>query len=413
MIGIIDSDKVNAIKWFSFLGPIGVYAYVVSFAFPVNWDFPMILLVLAGFIAPLFDQPETDRFNRHAISLSLSLFLFSMALSIIFSTNVSKSLRTSVPVLPALLIYFLIVEHFNKEDDIKQLYISFTLTALCISIGAIYHAYLNDFQFDTNNEAHALAGSFSYIIVSRNDLVFLSLMMPFSLISAYKKPLSLGGGLAILTILLSLATIVIFQSRGALLTFFMCSASTFLLLYPKKGKAILISGLFLLSALSIDAMLGFPLLHRYYDIITGSAPITNGRFELWRLAVTQFIQSPWIGNGPHTFIAKIPWQSNGPHVSGFTIVHWPHNLFLEVAFGHGSIGLLMLLIMLSLGLSSAWKLLRSTRTEVRHWAVGAFGSLIGFCFSALFELTFLRLWVTITFFMVLGIIVRLSKTTTQ
>ncbi len=373
----------------------------------------MIPLVLAGFIAPLFNQADNNHSNRHAISLSLSIFLSSMALSILFSTNVSKSLNASVSVLPALLIYFLIVEHFNDEEDIQRLYISFTLTALFISIGVIYHAYLNGFKIGSNSEAHALAGAFSYIIVSRNDLVFLALMIPFGVILAFQKPFSFWGGLAILTVLLSLTTIVIFQSRGALLTFFITFASTFLFLFPQRGKVVLISALFLLSAIGIDAILGFPLLHRYYDIVTGSAPLTNGRFELWRLAATQFAQSPWVGNGPHTFIAKIPWQSQGPHASGFSIIHWPHNLFLEVAYGHGSIGIITLMTSLFLGFSSAWKLLRSTRIEVRRWAVGAFASLTGFCFSALFELTFLRLWVTITFFMILGIIVRLSKTTIQ
>jgi O-antigen ligase len=377
------------------LGPIGVYTYVASFVFPIKWDFPMIILVISGMISAIAGSPNKTVGKPHKITLFLVLFLISMAISTAVSINWLKSFHHSVTFLPAMLIFFLIIEQFTSHRDIRLLYICFSITALGISIAAISIAAANGFNIGNASNVHSLAGSFSYIIVSRNDLTFLSLLVPFSFIIAYQKPFSILGFLAIISILLSLCTVVIFQSRGATLTFFITLSTIALFLEPRKSLWMII--IFLLLFLVTDALLGLPLLKRFYGIMIGSEEMTNGRSKLWWEVLRRFKDAPFLGHGPHTFGLYIRTP-------------WPHNLYLEVLFGHGLVGFVIFMGLLFYGVKTALRLCNEAITEKRHFVMGALAALVGFCISALFELSFLRLWVTITLFMTLGIIVRLSTT---
>ncbi len=353
----------------------------------------MIVLVLCGIISTLAGTQNSGFTKPHKITLFLMMFLGSMAISIAFSADWSRSMQLSVSFLPALLIFFLITEQFTSLRDIRLLFLCFSITALGISMAALWIAAANEFNLNSN--VHLLAGSFSYIIISRNDLIFLALVVPFSFILAYRKPLSLIGVTAILSMLLSLCTIVVFQSRGATLTFLISLSTIAFLIDPRK--ALWIALLSLLGLFLADAVFGFPLLQRFYGIFLGSEELTNGRSRLWWEALNRFKDAPLLGHGPHTFglFVKTPW---------------PHNLFVEVLFGHGVAGLLLFLGVLFYGWTAAWRLCRRSTAEIRSFTMGTLAVLCGFGFSALIELSFLRLWVTVTLLSTLGIIVRLSTT---
>lgn len=396
MLQTIDTEKVATSNWWaSMLGPLGVYIYVASFVFPVKWDLPMIVLVAAGMLSTLYGTKSKTFAKPHNISLALTIFLALMGVSILTSSNFSRSFGTSVTFLPALLIYFLITDQFASEDKLRLLYLCCSVTALGISIAGLCIAAANHFKVTGGGNVHVLAGSFSYIIVSRNDLIFLSLMAPFSSILAYRRPFSAMGVTAIFSMVLSLCAVVVFQSRGATLIFLITLSCVAFLLEPRK--ALWLSILFFLIFLVTDAFLGFALLDRFYGILIGSDDLTNGRTRLWGLVWNHFKEAPLLGHGPHTF-------------GLFNKTPWPHNLYLEVLFGHGLAGFSAIGALMFCAGKTAWNLLKAASVETRDFAVGVSACLVGFGISAFFELSFLRLWVTVTLFMILGIIVRLSAT---
>lgn len=390
-----DLKKIASPELMPLIGAIGVYTYVASFIFPVEWDFPMIVLGVTATLATLVSTPKKSAAGFHRTNLILLIFLVSLGGSAFFSENTSRSISVSVTFLPALLIYFLITEQFNSKREFFLLYVCFSITAIGVSIAALYFAAANNFNIGSHLNAHAMAGSFSYIIVSRNDLTFLSILVPFSYILAYQKPLSPVGMLAIISIVLSLFTITVFQSRGATLTFLMTFGAVAFLL--EHRKALWLSLIALALFLGIDGMLDFSLLKRFYGIASGVDEITGGRSTLWWIVLNHFKEAPILGHGPHTFAlySKIPW---------------PHNLYLEVLFNQGVIGFLSFTALLGYNLIKAWNLRLAAHKETRFFAMGALAALIGFSFSSIIELTFLRLWVTVTLFLILGIIVRLSAT---
>ena len=358
----------------------------------------MVLLVLTSIISNVYRTSPNRVVSSHRITYILLLFLVAMAGSILVSTHWSRSFHTSITFLPALLIYFLIIEQFTSNKEMELLYLCFSVTAFGISVAALYYAGTHYFEFNTPRGVHTLARAFSYIIVSRNDLTFLSIMAPFSFILACQKPLSFMGLFAMLSIIVSFCTVIVFQSRGATLTFLitLSCVSFFINLH----KILWISLLLLLLFVATDALFGFPLWHRFYGLFTGTEDITNGRFPLWMAAWRNFLRAPILGNGPHTFCF-------------FSKTPWPHNLYLEILFGHGLVGFSAFVSLLIYAGISTWNLRTKSNFKIRSFATAAFAALIGLCISSLIELSFLRLWVTVSLFMILGIIVRLSLTHQQ
>jgi O-antigen ligase len=121
-----------------------------------------------------------------------------------------------------------------------------------------------------------------------------------------------------------------------------------------------------------------------------------GRTTLWSTAWTLFLDAPVLGHGPHTFgvFHKIPWV---------------HNLYLEVLTEQGIIGLMALGVLLVYGFTVAWKLQRAASSDTVLFGAGAFAGLVGFCSAAVVELSFVREWVVIILFVLLGVIARLSS----
>ena len=87
-----------------------------------------------------------------------------------------------------------------------------------------------------------------------------------------------------------------------------------------------------------------------------------------------------------------------------------HNLYLEALAEQGIAGLLALLILLGYGLGYTWRAYRSGYEDIADLGGATFAALAGFCFAALFELTFLRQWVPLVLFTLLGVAARLSAT---
>jgi O-antigen ligase len=235
-----------------------------------------------------------------------------------------------------------------------------------------------------------VAHSGSPILITRNDLAFLSVITPFSLALVYRKPWSISGLTGILSIIFSIAAVVIFQSRGATLALLVAVISSVTHARSRLGLATPVA--IIVAALIMDGFLGFPLLGRFMDLL--SQP-SAGRSGHWATAWNMFLDAPLFGHGPQTFALFHPHP-------------WTHNLYLQVLAEQGIIGFAALVSMLFWGLWTAWKTRITICDDIRIFGAAAFGSLLGFCFSSVVELSFLRHWVVVVLFVLLGMITHLA-----
>jgi O-antigen ligase len=383
---------------------LGVCIYVASFAFPFNFkfDLPLMILALASIPVTVGCMRNKTFFNL-PLALPVILFLISFGMSSIVSEDTKRSLLLSMHFLPAVLLYFLVTKAFESTKNTSNLYLAASIAMLGLASG-LFYAFLSKIG---SGPFGWVLDTESPVMVVKNDVTFLAVMCPLCLALVYLRPRSISGMIGALSLFICVAVMGVFQSRVAVLTMIISISCFFIGIH--KSKAAFAYGLaVLIMILMVDFFMGFPLIERFIRHWDGS-----GRIPLWVSAWQMFLESPVVGHGPHTFGTYYSsYISNHIFPSWLFVdsrfVPWPHNLYLEVLAEEGIIGFVALVILLYKGLSASWNLRNAIATETRILGVGSFAALVGFCFASSFELTFLRQWVVITMFMLLGVIAQLS-----
>jgi O-antigen ligase len=383
------------------LAPIGACAYIAGFGVPSEWDVPLLALALFGLLAAFLDH-GIKRSARSPLAIPVLAYLAATGVSILTSEDIGRSVQLSAPLIPATLLFFLISEHFQGTQHTRLLYITFSAVALGLACTLLWTAWLTGWTL-----AHARVSDVaSPIFVEANDVTLLALVTLMSLALVCQQHRNAVGILAAVSIVLGVSVAAILQSRTAILTAVasLMFATALMRSHHRLTFSLACGTAVLVPVLLIDALLGWPLVDKLSSDWTGT-----GRISLWRAAWDMFLDAPLVGHGPHTFVLSYqPYLHNlGLPIPPRTIP-WAHNLYLETLAERGIVGFGALTFLLASGVSTAWKLRRAAASEVRLFGAAALASLVGFCFAAVFELSFLRLWVVIVLFVVLGIIAQLS-----
>jgi O-antigen ligase len=367
-------------------GPGVVCLYFLLSALPFQADFA--LLALAGATIPLAVLAPPHRpVQTSRLDIAIILWLGIQAVAVWFSADPKASFRLSAPLVPAILVYYLISTHVRWVGSLRLVYLAISALALALATVLLWTAW----RFPWTSTYRWAARLGSPMIVVPNDFTFVALVMPLSalfLAPRYGRAKRIVAGLSIT---ISLAAITLLRSRVSLLTAFVSLTSFAALKRPRLALVAVTS--LLLIFVATDAALGFALLGKFFHLANDEG--VTGRISLWSAAWVLFLESPWTGHGPHTFV--------------FESVRWVHNLYLEALAEQGIPGFLALLILLSYGLWSARDACRSGSEGAASLGGATFAALAGFCFAALFELTFLRQWVPLVLFTLLGVAARLRS----
>jgi len=237
---------------------IGACFYIASLGMPFQFKLDIPLLALALFsVLMVFSSSQRIRITKLPLILPVSVFIVTTGISILFSQDVGRSMKLSVSLLPTLLIFSLIVTHFNGIKDIRLIYIALSGTVLWLSFMLIWDISISG-KIDP---FLSVSGIGSPILVVKNDVTLLSLVAPISLSLLYHKPKRITQIIAGLSVLLSIIVIGFFQSRVAMLTMIASITCFFTLIRPKKGLISCIGTL--IAILLIDGIMGSPLIERF------------------------------------------------------------------------------------------------------------------------------------------------------
>jgi O-antigen ligase len=386
-------------------GPIGACTYLVGFAFPWSWDLPLMMLAVMSLLAILTGVRHRPS-AWPPLSVPVLGFVVATAVAIFGSADVTHSLHLSAALLPGLLLFFLIAEHFPDLRATWLLYLTCSALSLGLAAALLWGVWQAGGRPPSAQMVLAVG---SPILLVPNDAALLAVLAPLSLATLSQRPKSVGGLMAALALLLSAGAIVLLQSRTALLTMVAALVVAAVLLHGRRRLAVTLAcGLASLAlALLVDGAFGFPLMAKFVRHWDWGG---SGRLPLWRAAWAMFLDAPWCGHGPHTFVRlyrSYLHQLGLP--SSSLVIPWAHNLYLEVLAERGIIGFIALVVLLVHGLVAAWRLQAVATGEAHRLGVGALAGLIGLCGAAAVELTFLRQWVVIVLFMVLGVIAHLTS----
>jgi len=242
--------------WASAFGPIAACAYIAGFGIQFKWDAPLIALALFGGLATIFSFRNRPIASSPVI-LPVLVFMVVTGLSILASEDVGRSMRLSAPLLPAGLLFFIVAERFEGTYGIRILYLTFSALGLGLACVLLWVAWGNS-GLDPEGWVLNLG---SPLLVVKNDVTFLAVVAPLSFVILYREPRGVVGGLALLSILLSVCAVCIFQSRVATLTMLASIVFTAALV---RGRLALVCGLAILILLAvIDGLTNFSLATKF------------------------------------------------------------------------------------------------------------------------------------------------------
>lgn len=123
----------------------------------------------------------------------------------------------------------------------------------------------------------------------------------------------------------------------------------------------------------------------------------HSRDLLWAAAVDQFLQSPWLGQGPMHFAATV--NATGAH---------PHNVYLQLAAELGLPGALLLLGLLLAPVAQALRRIGTAEPLLAGAAAAALAALVDGAFSGNFVMPLSQLWIAAAWGLLAGALARMA-----
>lgn len=384
----------NAVYTFGF---ISVAIYIISLCVQYYSVVPLMLLGGSGLGLAVYGNQKTKCLLPLAVPMAA--FVGSIIVSILVSADMERSFLLTLSIIPAVLLYYLIPHCFDP-DKIWILFTSLSCAGLIISLTALWYVWGNR----ADNAQSLITRMANPNLIVPNDLIIIALTIPFSVamaMNATNIPVKL---FFVLIILLNMTTITLYQSRGGLIIAFLLMLGMIILMKAWYLIAVIAAGV-VLSFLA-DSFFGFPFVSKFL----GS---WDSRILYWLVAWAMFLDAPWFGHGPRTFGSlyleyrskiDIPdWLMVDPRHSA-----WVHNLYLETLCEQGIAGAACLIVLIGTALYFAWLNYKNTSGKVHVMCASVLAVFSGFVLAGGFELTFLRRWVVIFYFTLMGIITTFS-----
>lgn len=320
---------------------IGWYIFEEPFALrPI--DVLTILMIISYLFYKLLNSDYTFKIDK--LQMPILIFIFAISLSLIDSADTQKGIMNLFKHLELFVIYFIITDSFSswKLDKIKRILDYFLYIALAATIAAII-------QLIVSEEVRA----FGITGVPLADLTVGALILSISLyIFSTSNHATRKYGLFSLLLLMGL---VLTQSRGAWISFFLSLSFIWLLARKKsiaQSRKRLLGILFLLLLSVMITFLIFPniftgITHRVEQVKYFEIGTIQLRLMLWEAAIRAFLSHPinGIGLGQFTVLSD-DFSSLGmssifkENVGGLSA----HNITFSYLSETGIIGIIGLII---------------------------------------------------------------------
>lgn len=334
-------------------------------------------LIVAAAAALWRDAIDLSR-APDSLEWSLLALLFAGLLSALWGLDPRRSLLLSVPLLAAVLLWFLLVR--SDAGVALMRWVALALgTAALVQLALVLVAAWRD----TGAGASAwvrLSGA-AWLVVP-NDLAWMACLLPLLRVSVGRW-LELGAAIVLSMLALWMHSLTLLAATlAAVLVHFLLRRGHRLFSLPWLVPAAI-------------GLLGALLLAAHWE------PSMLARLQLWTAALQVFADHP-LGVGVHNFVLayRESWAVAPEALVDPRRTPWPHSLPLEVLAEVGAPGLLALTVVAA-SVRRRAAALCGTR---RPWARATAAALLVFALLAIIESSFLRLWVWMLGTLLLGLL---------
>jgi len=365
----------------------------------------MLVVMMVGLAWLRLVPSQRRRRLPFRMTAPMLAFVVSAAVSTIFSSDPRFSLEAARFFPVALLFFFAAQEVACSPKAIQRLCAASAIVIVLLSADCLY-------QFWSGQSA--LAGSRRYggritgSVPHPNDLGVIPLLLPLAFLWIDRlRPWTLRG-LGMLMLPLAVAALVLSQSRNAWLGL-ATGLGGWLLLTRRWRLALAIA-----AAGSVVFIVAWwmDLAHVRARLATLGRLGAEGRIGIWLAAWEMFKDAPIVGKGPHVFaqhyfeyLARVDLpEGYRPDVA---YIPWAHNMYLEMLAERGVIGFLAFNSVLAGAGVRVAKVYREAAAGLRTFAIAVAISFAVFLVMSVFDLTFLKDWVSLVFWLLAGLAARL------
>ena len=379
-------DRSNA-------GSLAIALYLLSLGMPMNAKIPLAILSLGCLAVPA----RQHRLNAPSIGVALAVFVLASLLSGLASIDHARTLATSFAWLPAALLFYLITYHSGKAgiSVICHALTTLSLMIACYLLAMRWQVAQND------PTAWLQQAGYPHLKVP-NDLLMIAVLAPFARALSRLECHTYCKTYALLSLLLTLITIVLFRSKAAFIIFLVSVIASEVLNAPKRACIGLVTAVLL--GIAIDATQGFPFLEKILN-----SRLWSNRVPLWIAAWKIFLDAPILGQGPGSFAVINEAYLQHIELPDWVIrdsrhAPWAHSLYLELLAERGLVGAASFIYLMAIVCRALWKKIVSTpHSEYYHISVATAASLLGMLLASIFELSLVRYWVIIVFSLLIAL----------
>lgn len=375
----------------------GICLYLAMLAIPIGPELPLMLLAALVFLT-LASSSFSIASVRRGVLIALCLFLASTLVSCLLSVSLKVSIIACLSVIPGLFL-FVVITHIFSLDQLGLITTILTITGLLIACVFCTVAFAN--PGISAQEWVDIAG-YPHIGVP-NDLGILSIIAAVAVARLYfgsHKPITY---LSIATVFSILACLVLYKSRGSIVTLMLTVTLMVAFSRPRQIATVLL--ILLAVIFSVDLLTGLSFSSKLMQLDRLSV-----RLPLWISAWQMFLDAPLFGLGPGSYSLLYEDYLSRLELPAWIRIDdrhmpWPHNLYLELLAERGVTGLLTFSLFIAALYRTAHVSLQSGMgMSGRTTLLAAVLALTALLVSGIYESSLLRHWVLIMFFLFAGII---------
>lgn len=368
--------------------------YLCSLGFNLKYDIPLSVLAISTIYA-FGSGDNTTRIKQTLFDhWHVIVFLLLTLVVTFFSRDIKQSIHVQLQLLPALLIYVIIVNFVTDQRRFNFVFVAIIFGALITELTFLGQAI---YFYQTPDPLEKIWAIKSPLLVAPNDVLFFSVLVPV----AVSLGLATGDELKVkilgyLYLAITLVLVIYMRSRQAVGIYFVGLCLIALFYRPVAG--IVVAAISVLVIIVVDWATGRALSSKLVYLFP--------RRYVWEAAWQMFIDRPWQGQGPgmfklmyHEFLERAGYTL--AQVEDRRPMNWAHSLYLEQLAERGVLGFLalillvgrpvVLMIMSPIPLNFNKKILLSM--------------FLAFSMAGLAETSLLRLWVVVFIFLLIGLMV--------
>ncbi|MGL4109680.1 O-antigen ligase family protein [Clostridium sp. LP20] len=390
-------------KIFHYLTIILIIAYPILPTFGVvRGDYIIYLLILLQFIQFVISKEERKYIfsifkdiKNNKLLLMLVILNITMYLSFFVATDkriaISHSIRFSMYV-----FVFYLIAYRSKSIKFTN-YITYSF--ISVSVLSAIVSIIQFFQLDESNTILGGNNRIASFLENSNNLGAFSILSIFIVVMLYLNSKNKKMKLFyILTIILLGTSIILSQSRNALLALIVGSF-IIAILYDKR---------FLIASIILPVILLIIPASRIRIFQIFDLSQNSSRFKIWNASFDMISDNPILGVGYNNFSTTygkyVAANPDNLFISTDYLPEHPHNIFLKIQSELGIVGTIIFILFILIAITTLYKGITSSKiTLIKNILIGSLVSFLAFQSMNLIDCYYGAPKVIFSMFVILGI----------